>query len=127
MLKGQKKHRDKEQGKTKHEAPRCVNYKATENKNHIGTTALERSVVYSTGVGGWVRGGLKAFHCTNFILGPIKKVHLCYQSVYHFGLNFHDIGRMAAECAATVHCSLFQASNKLCIKFLTYMTLTKSL
>ena len=26
MLKGQKKHIDKEQGKTKHEAPRSVNY-----------------------------------------------------------------------------------------------------
>ena len=29
MLKGQKKHTDKEQGKTKHEAPRSVNYRAT--------------------------------------------------------------------------------------------------
>ena len=28
MLKGQKKHIDKEQGKTKHEAPRSVNYRA---------------------------------------------------------------------------------------------------
>ena len=44
------------------EAPRSVNYRATQNKNNIGTTALERSVVYTT-------GGLKAFHCTNFILG----------------------------------------------------------
>ena len=49
MLKGQKKHIDKEQGKTKHEAPRSVNYRATQNKNNIGTTALERSVVYTTG------------------------------------------------------------------------------
>ena len=48
MLKGQKKHIDKEQGKTKYEAPRCVNYRATQNKNNIGTTALERSVVYTT-------------------------------------------------------------------------------
>ena len=48
MLKGQKKHIDKEQGKTKHEAPRSVNYRATQNKNTIGTTALERSVVYTT-------------------------------------------------------------------------------
>ena len=45
MLKGQKKHIDKEQGKTKHEAPRCVNYRATQNKNKIGTITLERSVV----------------------------------------------------------------------------------
>ena len=63
MLKGQKKHIDKEQDKTKHEAPRSVNYRATQNKNNIGTTALKRSVVYTT-------GGLKAFHCTNFTLGP---------------------------------------------------------
>ena len=56
------KHIDKEQGKTKHEAPRSVTYTATQNKNNIGTTALERSVVYTT-------GGLKAFHCTNFTLG----------------------------------------------------------
>ena len=37
MLKRQKKHIDKEQGKTKHEAPRRVNYRATQNKNNIGT------------------------------------------------------------------------------------------
>ena len=55
-------HRQK-QGNTKHEAPRSVNYRATQNKNNIGTTALERSVVYT-------RGGLKAFHCTNFTFGP---------------------------------------------------------
>ena len=65
MLKGQKKHIDKEQGKTKHEAPRSVNYRATQNKNNIGTTALERSVVNTTGGGGGGGGGLKAFHCTN--------------------------------------------------------------
>ena len=52
ILKGQKKHVDEEQGKTKHEAPRSVNYRGTQNKNNIGTTALERSVVYTTG-GGW--------------------------------------------------------------------------
>ena len=52
MLKGQKKHIDKEQGKTKHEAPRSVNW-ATQNK--MGTTSLERSVVYTTG--GCVWGG----------------------------------------------------------------------
>ena len=48
MLKGQKKHIDKEQGKTKHEAPRSV-HRATQNNNNIGTTALERSVAYTTG------------------------------------------------------------------------------
>ena len=50
--KGQKKHKDKEQGKTKHEAPRSVNYRATQNKNNIGTTDLERSVVYTIEGGG---------------------------------------------------------------------------
>ena len=45
MLKGQKKHTDKEQGKTKHEAPRT----ATKNKKNIRITDLERSVVYTTG------------------------------------------------------------------------------
>ena len=57
MLKEQKKHIDKEQGKTKHEAPRSVNYRATQNKNNIGTTALERPIVYTTGgVGVGVKG-----------------------------------------------------------------------
>ena len=52
MLKEQKKHIDKEQGKSKQEAPRNVNYRATHNKNNIGTTALEWSVVYTLGGGG---------------------------------------------------------------------------
>ena len=59
MLKGQKKHINKEQGKTKHGAPRSANYRGTKNK----TTALEWSVVFTA-------GGLKAFHCTKFTLGP---------------------------------------------------------
>ena len=41
MLKGLKKRIDNEQGKTKHEAPRSVNYRATQNKDNVGTTALE--------------------------------------------------------------------------------------
>ena len=45
MLKGQKKHIDKEHGKTKHEAPRSVNYRATQNKNNIGKTATETQIV----------------------------------------------------------------------------------
>ena len=56
MLKGQKKHI--EQDKTKHEAPRSVNYRATQNKNTIRTTALEQSVVYTTGGGGGGGGGV---------------------------------------------------------------------
>ena len=51
MIKGQKKHIDKEQGKTKYEVPRSVNYRATKNKNNI------------------------AFHCTNFRLGPYISVN----------------------------------------------------
>ena len=43
------KHIDTKQGKTNHEASRSVYYKATQNKNNIGITALERSVVYTTG------------------------------------------------------------------------------
>ena len=66
MLNGQKKHIDKEQGKTKHEAPRSVNYRATKNKNNIGTTALERTVVYTTG--GFK--GISQLTITNFTLGP---------------------------------------------------------
>ena len=62
MLKGQKKDIDKEQGKTKHEVPRSVNYRVTQHKNN---TALERSIEYSTGRG----RGLNAFHSTNFTLG----------------------------------------------------------
>ena len=61
MLKGQKKHIDKEQGNAKHEASHIVNYRTKKNKNSIGTTALERSVVYIT-------GAIKPFHCTNFVL-----------------------------------------------------------
>ena len=38
MLNEQKKHIDKEQGNIKHEVPRSVNYRATQNKNNIGTT-----------------------------------------------------------------------------------------
>ena len=57
MLKGQKKHIDKEQGETKHEAPRRVNYRAAQKKNNIGTTALERSLHYRGWGGGGGRGG----------------------------------------------------------------------
>ena len=45
MLKGKTKQEDEEHEKTlKHEAVRSINHKATQNKNNIGTTALERSV-----------------------------------------------------------------------------------
>ena len=63
MLKGQKKYIDKEQGKTKHEAPRSINYRATQNKNNIGTTTLKWSVVYTTGM-------FKGLSLYNFTLGP---------------------------------------------------------
>ena len=65
MLKEQKKHIDKEQGKTKHEAPHSDNYRATQNKNNIGTTVSSHYRGEGRG-----RGGLKTFHRTNFTLGP---------------------------------------------------------
>ena len=47
MLKGLTKHEGKEHGKTlKHEAPRSINQKATQNKNNTGTTALECFIVF---------------------------------------------------------------------------------
>ena len=47
MLKGKTKHEDKEKEKTlKHEAPCSINHKATQNKNNIGTIALELSKHY---------------------------------------------------------------------------------
>ena len=71
MLKRQKKHIDKEQGKAKHEAPRSIDYRATQNKNNIGTTALERSVVYTTG---WFKGlSLYKLHPGFLILKIDKK------------------------------------------------------
>ena len=44
MLKGLKKHEEKEKDKSKHEAPRSINHKAAQDKNNTETTALERSV-----------------------------------------------------------------------------------
>ena len=45
MLKGKTKQEDKEHEKTlKYEAARSINHKATQNKNNIWTTTLERSV-----------------------------------------------------------------------------------
>ena len=38
------KHEKKEHNKTKQEAPRSINHKATQNKNNTGTTASRRSV-----------------------------------------------------------------------------------
>ena len=82
MLKGQKKHIDKEQDKTKHEAPCSVNYRATQKKNNIGTSALEWSVVVYT------TGGLKAFHCTNFTFGP----DIILNTKIHKTLGSHKTG-----------------------------------
>ena len=46
MLKGETKHEDNKHEKTliKHETPGSINHKATQNKNNLGTIALERSV-----------------------------------------------------------------------------------
>ena len=60
MLNGGKKPIDKEQGKTKHEAPRSVSYRAKRITNSIGTTA---SVVYTT-------GGFKGRSLYNLHPGP---------------------------------------------------------
>ena len=65
MLKGQKKHLDKEQDKTKHEAPRSVNHRATQNKNNI----LEQAVVYTTGRSGGGGRGVKGFSLYKLHLG----------------------------------------------------------
>ena len=62
MVKGHKKHIGKEQGKTKHEAPRSVNCKATQNKNNIETTALERTVVWGGEAGGFKGLSLYKLH-----------------------------------------------------------------
>ena len=63
------KHIVNEQGKTKHESSRSVIYRATQYKYNIGTIAFERSEVYTTEwLWGGGRGGLKAFHWTNFTL-----------------------------------------------------------
>ena len=77
ILKGQKIHIDKEQGKTKHEAPHSVNYRATQNKNNIGTAALERSVVYTTGGGG---GGAER----GFKLLSLRFVNVLIANVFLF-------------------------------------------
>ena len=78
MLKGQKKHIDKEQGTTKHEAPRSVNYRATQNKNNIGTTSFEWSIVYTT-------RDLNAFHCINFTLHIILNTKIYKKFASHNG------------------------------------------
>ena len=46
MLKGLNKQEDKEEGKTKYEAARSINHKATQNKNNAGTTALEQDIFF---------------------------------------------------------------------------------
>ena len=48
------KHEGKEHWNTlKHEALRSINHKTTQNKNNTGTTALERTVVYSYFMSVW--------------------------------------------------------------------------
>ena len=94
MLKGQKKPIDKEQGKAKHEAPRSVNYRATQNKNNIGTTALERPVVHTT-------VGLKAFHCTNF---SQEMTHISLSASCHILFTF-------CLLFVTVNCTVYNSIN----------------
>ena len=54
-------------GKTYKKSPRRINHKATKSKTNTGTTALERSVEWTTGGGG---GGLKHFYSQLTTLGP---------------------------------------------------------
>ena len=71
MLKGQKKHTDKEQGKTKHEAPRSVNYRATQNKNNFYNSLNPKPMLHSIeelglkieGAGGHILSYLGAIAC----------------------------------------------------------------
>ena len=58
-----KEETDKEQGKTKHKAPRSVNC----GGHRKGTTSGPPP---KNGQQYTLPGGLKAFHCTNFTLGP---------------------------------------------------------
>ena len=52
------------QGKTYKKSPHRINHRATKSKTNTGTTALERSVEYTT-------GGFKAhLEPANFTLGP---------------------------------------------------------
>ena len=55
-------------GKTYNRSPRRINHKATKSKTNTGTTALERSVEQTTGVGGGVVKAL--LQLANFTLGP---------------------------------------------------------
>ena len=83
MLKGMKKNEDEEHGKTlKHEAPRSINHKATQNKintgfslvtliskmNHSRSTVLKRSVIkYCRGLNRFYAAALKRFVCMHTI------------------------------------------------------------
>ena len=72
-IKRTEKHKNKmTHGQTYNKSPRRINHKATKSKTNTGTTALERSVEQTTGVGGWVGGGwVKALlQLANFTLGP---------------------------------------------------------
>ena len=67
------KHKNKmTHGKTYNKSPRRINHKATKSKTNTGTTALERSVEQTTGVGGGGgSGAVKALlQLANFTLGP---------------------------------------------------------
>ena len=87
MLNGQKKHTDKEQGKTKHEAPHNVTYRATQNKNNIGTTALELSVVFTT-------EGFKVFSVT-----------LNFTSLNE--VNFYSVNSLSVMLTVSLQCQQY--------------------
>ena len=67
------KHKNKmAQGKTYNKSPHRINHKAPKSKTNTGTTALERSVEYTTerGRGGRWRGVKALLQLANFNLGP---------------------------------------------------------
>ena len=64
------KHKNKmTHGKTYNKSPRRINHKVTRSKTNTGTTALERSVEQTTGVGG-VCVFKALLQLANFTLGP---------------------------------------------------------
>ena len=78
------KHIDIEQGKTKHEAHRSVNYRATENKNNIVTPppVTVSSIHYRRGGG----AGVKSPNLTTY--NKIGLTHCSYNLRYKFALVF---------------------------------------
>ena len=113
MLKGQKKHINKELGKTKHEAPRSVNYRATQNKNNIRTTGLERSVVDTT-------GGLKSIENDLFVLNTVPNLQISQDFIYIYN---SIISWNCLWCPKCTHLTMYYPECCLSTKFTFKFTL----